>query len=130
MKWINFGDISFAEYGGTQVRRLDENSYEYFHLAVSAEGDKFAFSGVVVPDFDDYTELLTSSAHEFGFKSMGEFVSCEPERAVAELIENYGCGVLEFSPRNYEGYGEYSMDYNDFRVSDEALEEFMKKVEL
>lgn len=131
-QWINFGDTSFSDYGGTQVRKIGENTYEYFHLKVSAEGYKYAFSGIIEPDFSDYADILEKSAAELGYSNLEEFKNYElfPERAVAEIIENFGCGPFEFSPQNYKGTGQYSLSYDDFLINDNELYTVLKTKEI
>ncbi len=127
--WKNYGDVNFAEYGGTLVRPTQHSDeYEFFHLVVDDEGNKFAFSGTI-DDLHDYADekCVIDMAQEFDI-SVEELLFYEPTRVAAELVERYGHGVVEFSPSNNVGTGRYSMDYNDFKVTDRELAAFMEAV--
>lgn len=132
--WENFGDVSFTEYGGTLVRPSHDadyqNDYEYFKLMVDEYGYKYAFSGTIV-DLGDYVEedCVKELAEELNI-SPKELFNTYPMNMVATLLDDYGCGVFEFSPHNKDGQGQYSMDLNDFRVNDRELACFMKDLDI
>ena len=134
-EWNNFGDASFSEYGGTMVKPMDDdgrpNDYEFFQLKIDDEGNRYAFHGVVV-DINEYgdNEVLNEYAAEAGYADGKELAENLPERAVVELVENWGYGAMEFSATNKDGQGAYSMDMNDFKLSEQELAEFMTKLDI
>ena len=131
-EWNNHGDVNFADYGGVMTRTNDErpNDVEFFQIQISAEGDRFAYHGTVV-DVTDYTdnEYIKEEAEAQG-KTPEEYIKENPEQAAVILVENYGYGAMEFSATNKDGQGAYSLDPNDFKLSEQELAEFMKKVEI
>lgn len=117
------GDVNANEYGGTFMRYSAENEIEWFDIQVSAEGNKFAFHGTFyVPDLKDYDDAFVEMA-KYGIEPENSIFS-----KVSALLHNYGVGIFEFSPRNKDGVGEYSLQYTDFEVTDEELKDFMKEV--
>lgn len=131
-EWTNHGDVNFTDYGG-MMTRIDEerpNDVEFFQLQISAEDERFAYHGTVC-DIMDYVdnEIIVNEAAEQG-KTPLEYIKEDPEMAAVMLVENYGYGAMEFSATNKDGQGAYSLDPNDFKVSEQELAEFMKKVEI
>lgn len=136
-EWTNYGDASFFDYGGIMVQTIPYDSYtdfRFFELKISAEGEKFAIQGTVcgLEDYakGDYAKDLDKAAKERGFKSGLDMIETAPEEAVVALLEGYGYGALEFSPRNHNGEGEYSLDLGDFKCTDEELVDFMSKEDI
>ena len=127
-EWENYGDVNFTEYGGTMIRQQGEDEFEYFHLIVDGE-EKYAFHGTIM-FLADYEEDLDKAAKDYGYKNGKDWLSKDPDFAACYLLENYGCGIVEFSPTNYEGKGAYSMNYDDFLLTDEKLLGFMKEIEI
>ncbi len=132
--WVNWGDVHFSEHGGILVRPSHDadypNDYEYFKLTIDECGYKYAFSGTIV-DLEDYIEedCVKELAEELD-TSPRELFNTRPMEMVAHLLDNYGCGVFEFSPHNKDGQGHYSMDFNDFLVNDRELAHFMKDLNI
>lgn len=130
--WTNHGDVNFAENGGVMTKPNEErpNDIEFFQLQISAEGDRFAYHGTVC-DINEYAdnEVIMGEAAELGV-SPEEYIKENPEQAAALLVENFGYGAMEFSATNKDGQGAYSMNPNDFKVSEQELAEFMTKVGL
>jgi len=106
------------------------NDIEFFQLQISAEGDRFAYHGTVC-DINEYAdnEVIMGEAAELGV-SPEEYIKENPEQAAVLLVENFGYGAMEFSATNKDGQGAYSMNPNDFKVSEQELAEFMAKVGL
>ncbi len=133
-EWKNYGDVGFAEYGGVLLRQSNTtnrpNDYEYFKLEIDAEGFKYAFSGTLC-DLNDYIkeECVQELADEYG-KTPQELFNDNPMAMAACVLDNYGHGIVEFSPHNKDGQGQYSMDYNDFRVNNDQLTQFMKDLNI
>lgn len=131
-EWINLGDINFSEHGGIMVKKADRpGDFEFFQLLVSGN-DKYAMHGTVC-DIKGYAdeEVIKTAAEESGCTAK-EFVENEEKQplAVRALIENYGYGAFEFSPVNVNGQGAYSLDTNDFKLSEQELEQFMKNIDI
>lgn len=135
--WVNYGDVNFFEHGGTMVKKDPdiEGAYNFFHLARSGEGDRFAFSGTVT-DLNDYKdegclkETYESIRDARNYACIGDMLRDDPMMCVADLVPNYGCGPFEFSPRNCRGTGEYSMRWEDFKVNDQELVGFMQDLDI
>ena len=75
-EWTNHGDVNFTEHGGVMTKP-DENrpqDIEFFQIQISAEGDKYAYHGVV-SDINDYAdnEIIKAEAAEQG-KSPEEYI--------------------------------------------------------
>lgn len=125
-EWENYGDVNFFDYGGTMIKRAGDDEFEYFHLIVDGE-DKYAFHGTLM-FLSDYVDDLNKEARDYGYKNGREWLDKDPEFAASYLLENYGYGVLEFSPTNHDGLGAYSLNYADFLLTDEQLSDFMREV--
>ena len=132
-KWDNFGDDNFAAEGGVMTRPMNDrpNDYEFFQLQIDDEGNRYAFHGVV-SDLKDYADnaVLEQGAIDLNYADAADFIENSPERAVVELVENYGYGAMEFSATNKDGQGAYSTDKNDFKLSEQELAEFMTKLDI
>lgn len=133
IKWDNFGDENFFEYGGVMTRPREdrENDYDFFQLLIDDEGNRYAFIGTVC-DLKEYAdnEVLQQAAIDLNYADAADFIESSPERAVVELVENWGCGAMEFSATNKDGQGAYSTDRNDFKLSEQELAEFMTKLDI
>lgn len=130
-EWENFGDVNFFDYGGVMVKNCSTEAsipeYEFFYLITGNSDVKYAFHGSILW-LSDYLDTLQAEAAEMGYETAQQWILENPESAAAWLVENYGTGPFEFSPRNHNGVGEYSMDYRDFQISEEELGAFMKSV--
>ena len=129
-EWQNLGDVNFFDYGGIMVRRTERSDeFEFFMLQISAEGDKYAYNGIVTY-LEDHEADFAGIAEEFGYDSAAAIMKEAPELCVRELLETFGYGPLEFNARNCRGTGEYSLDTNDFKLNDEELCNFMRSVDI
>ncbi len=126
-EWQNLGDINFIEYGGAYVRKAGEDECDFFKLVVVSEEEKYAFGGTVCW-LSDHAEDLDVVAKDLGYENGKDLIDKYPELAVAELLDNYGYGVFEFSPHNKNGRGQYSMSYEDFRITDEEIKQWMSEL--
>lgn len=128
-EWTNYGDHNFAAYGGVMVRPIEErpNDYEFFQL-MFLEEDLFAFHGVI-SDINEYEDDLQEAAVDLGYEDAKALIEKAPEVAVVEL---FGCsyGPMNFSATNKDGQGAYSTDMNDFKLSEQELDEFMSKLDI
>lgn len=127
-KWENYGDVNFTEYGGTMIRQQGDDEFEYFHLIVDGD-EKYAFHGTLM-FLSDYVDDLNKMAKDYGYQDGKSWLNKDPDFAACCILENYGCGIVEFSPTNKDGLGAYSMNYEDFKLSEEELLKFMKEVGL
>ena len=133
-KWVNFGDANFSTYGGTLIRTNAESA-EFFVLMVASDVySKYAFYGSIDRSFiakgDCYYEFLERIAGEYGYASAEAFLKGDFEQCVVALVNDFGYGPLEFTPRNFTMIPCYSMDYDDFKVNDDQLQRFMEAVEI
>lgn len=133
IEWINLGDVNFSEHGGIMVRQTDcPGDYEFFQLLVNGN-DRYAMHGTIcdIKNYADELETLKAAAEESGctVKELVENEETQPI-AVKALIENSGYGALDFSPVNVNGEGAYSLNVNDFKLSEQELEQFMKNVDI
>ncbi len=126
-EWQNLGDINFIEYGGAYVRKAGKDECDFFKLVVVSEEEKYAFGGTVCW-LSEYAEDLDTIAKELDYADGKDLINKSPELAVAELLDNYDCGVFAFSPHNKDGTGEYSMFYKDFRITDEEIKQWMSEL--
>lgn len=130
--WTNHGDVNFTEHGGVMTKP-DENrpqDIEFFQIQISAEGDKYAYHGVV-SDINDYAdnEVIMGEAAELGV-SPEEYIKENPEQAAVLLVENFGYGAMEFSATNVNGTGQYSLDNADFKATEYEIAEYMNKIDI
>ena len=131
-EWTNHGDVNFTEHGGVMTKP-DENrpqDIEFFQIQISAEGDKYAYHGVV-SDINDYAdnEIIKAEAAEQG-KSPEEYIKENPEQAAVKLVEEWGYGAMEFSATNVNGTGQYSLDNSDFKATEYEIAEYMNKIDI
>ena len=132
IEWINLGDVNFSEHGGIMVKKTAcPGDYEFFQLLVNGN-DRYAMHGMIC-DIKEYAdeEAIKTTAEETGCttKELVENEETQPV-AVRALIENSGYGALDFSPVNVNGEGAYSLNMNDFKLSEQELERFMKNVDI
>lgn len=131
--WQNRGDVNFFDYGGVMIRKDAgiKDSYNFFQLSIADDGTKYAFSGTIC-DLHDYAgePLLKALARDRGYDTAEDLINNEPEICVMELLSEYGYGPLEFSARNCYGTGEYSLDWADFKLTDEELCKFMEEMDI
>ena len=132
-EWENYGDVNFFDYGGVMVRRDADikDSYDFFQLSIADDGTKFAFRGTIC-DLHEYAKekVIEDLARDRGRESAAVLIEKDPEVCVCELLAGYGFGPLEFSARNCHGTGEYSTDWNDFKLTDEELCKFMEEQDI
>lgn len=132
-EWTNYGDMDVTK-GATLIRSDTEssNTFDFFrvmHRTVDGEPELFAYTGQIVNiDFCDYADTLEYLASENGYSNAVEFAEAEPERAVADLIEEFG--MKEFPAKNKDGQGVYSDRLDDFHVTEQELAEFMGKCDI
>ena len=131
--WYNYGDVNFYEYGGVMVRKDTDltDSYNFFLLQKDDQGNRYAYYGTVC-DLHDFREqeCLNTLVDERGYVSVDALIEDDPLFCVAELVQSYGYGPFEFSPKNCRWTGEYSMDMNEFKLNDQELVQFMSELDI
>ena len=131
-KWKNFGDVNFSEYGGILTRRCEDRQEDvsFFQLIVNESG-RYAFYGTVVNVMDYKDEqCIKDEAKISKYRSSTDYILNDPESAVVDLLNSYGYGAMEFSAVNKDGKGAYSMDINDFALTEVELAAFMEDLNI
>lgn len=129
-KWKNFGDVNFSEYGGILTRKCEDRQEDvsFFQLIVN-ESVRYAFYGTVVNVMDYKDEqCIKEMAEIYKYKSSTDYILNDPESAVVDLLNKYG--DMNFSAVNKDGKCAYSMDINDFALTEQELDTFMKDLNI
>jgi len=129
IKWQNFGDGNFLDYGGVAIAKEDENNYIVCLVYANGEDDEEIYAGWTRIDME-FNDINSYIDDNFDTECYGDPDKMTDEEKIAYvMLDVYGLSAfLEFCMSAFNQYGYYAgySDGSAFLTNKQEVKEGIK----